>query len=80
MTFVGFLLIGLIAGGLAGRITEGRGFGCLGNIVVGVIGALLGGWLLPQIGIAVPGGVIGALVVSTLGAILFLTVLNLIRR
>ena len=81
MNFLGFLLIGLLAGGIAGRIAEGHGFGCIGNIVVGIIGALLGGWLFTLLNIPQPGGAfIGSLITSTVGAIVFLVVLRLLKK
>jgi len=78
MEFIWFLLIGLVAGWLAGRVMRGGGFGVLGDIVVGVIGALLGGWLFGLLGIAA-GGLIGSLIVATIGAIVFLFLLRLIK-
>jgi uncharacterized membrane protein YeaQ/YmgE (transglycosylase-associated protein family) len=79
MAFLWFLLIGLAAGWLAGQLTKGGGFGVIGDIVVGVIGALLGGWLFGLVGFPA-GGLIGQLVVATLGAIAFLFVLRLIKK
>jgi uncharacterized membrane protein YeaQ/YmgE (transglycosylase-associated protein family) len=79
MQFVWFLLIGLAAGWLAGHLTKGGGFGLLGDIVVGVVGALLGGWLFGLLGIAAA-GLIGQLIVATVGAVVLLFVLRLIKR
>jgi uncharacterized membrane protein YeaQ/YmgE (transglycosylase-associated protein family) len=78
MEFLLFLLIGLIAGSLAGRITEGGGFGIVGDIIVGVFGALLGGWLFGLWGLA-PGGLLGRLIVATVGSVAFVMLLRLIR-
>ena len=80
MSFVWFILIGLIAGWLAGQIMKGGGFGVLGDIIIGVIGALLGGWLFGQLGIFAGGGLIGSLIVATLGAVIFIALLRLIKR
>ena len=74
-----FLLIGLIAGWLAGRVMRGGGFGVVGDMIVGVIGALIGGWLFGQLGIAA-GGLIGAIITAFVGAIIFIWLLRLIRR
>jgi uncharacterized membrane protein YeaQ/YmgE (transglycosylase-associated protein family) len=74
-----FLLIGLAAGWLAGQVIKGGGFGLVGDLIVGVIGALLGGWLFRQLGIAT-GGLLGALVTATVGAIVLLLLLRLIKR
>jgi uncharacterized membrane protein YeaQ/YmgE (transglycosylase-associated protein family) len=79
MQFVWFLLIGLAAGWLAGHLTKGGGFGLFGDIVVGVVGALLGGWFFGLMGIAAA-GLIGQLIVATVGAIVLLFVLRLIKR
>ena len=73
------LLIGAVAGWLAGQIMRGGGLGLLGNIVVGVIGALIGGWLFGVLGIAV-GGLIGSIIAATVGAIILLALLRLIKR
>jgi len=74
-----FLLIGLIAGWLAGKVMRGGGFGLVGDLIVGIIGALLGGWLFGVIGIHA-GGLIGAIVTAFVGAVLLLLVLRLIKR
>jgi uncharacterized membrane protein YeaQ/YmgE (transglycosylase-associated protein family) len=78
--FLWFILIGLIAGWLAGVLVKGGGFGVFGDIAVGVLGALLGGWLFRQLGISAGGGLAGAILVSTLGAIILIVVLRMIRR
>ncbi len=79
MNIVWFLLIGLAAGWLAGRIMKGQGFGLGGNLVVGVVGALLGGSLFDFLGIAA-GGPIGSLVTATVGAIVLLAIARLLTR
>jgi uncharacterized membrane protein YeaQ/YmgE (transglycosylase-associated protein family) len=75
-----FLLIGLIAGWLAGRVMRGGGYGLVGDMIIGVIGALLGGWLFGRLGISTGGGLLGALITAFIGAILLLFLLRLIRR
>ena len=82
MTLTGliwFLLIGLIAGWLAGRVMRGGGYGVVGDMIVGVIGALLGGWLFGVLGIGV-GGLIGSLITAFVGAVILIALLRLIRR
>jgi len=74
-----FLLIGLIAGWLAGRVMRGGGFGVVGDMIVGVIGALLGGWLFGVLGISV-GGLIGAIITAFVGAVIFIALLRAIKR
>jgi uncharacterized membrane protein YeaQ/YmgE (transglycosylase-associated protein family) len=74
-----FLIIGAIAGWLAGQIMRGGGFGLLGDIVVGVIGAFIGGWLFSALGVGV-GGLLGAIIAATVGAIILLALLRVVRR
>jgi uncharacterized membrane protein YeaQ/YmgE (transglycosylase-associated protein family) len=79
MEFVWFILIGLVAGWLAGVIMKGGGYGVVGDIVVGVLGALIGGWLFSKLGVGA-GGLLGAIVVATIGAIVLIVLLRLIKR
>lgn len=74
-----FLLVGLIAGWLAGKIMKGSGFGVVGDLVVGVLGAILGGWLFSLVGIA-GWGFIGSVVVATVGALVLLYAVRLVKR
>jgi uncharacterized membrane protein YeaQ/YmgE (transglycosylase-associated protein family) len=74
-----FLLVGLAAGWLAGRIMKGSGLGLVGDLVVGVIGSFIGVWLFGLLGISA-GGTLGLLVASTVGALLLLYVLRLIKK
>ena len=80
MEFIWFILIGLVAGWLAGQLVKGGGFGVVGDIVVGVLGALLGGFLFSSFGVSLGGGLLGAIVVATIGAILLIFILRLIKR
>ena len=80
MNFVWFILIGLAAGWLAGQLMKGSGFGLVGDIVVGVIGALLGGFIFDALGIWPGGGLIGSLIVATIGAVVLLYLLRLIKQ
>ena len=72
------LLVGIVAGYLAGRIVRGGGFGLIGDLVVGVLGAFVGSWLLPRIGLHLGTGIISAIVNATLGAIVLLLVIRLV--
>ena len=74
-----FLLIGLIAGWLAGQVMRGGGYGIVGDMIVGVIGAFLGGWLFSLIGIHA-GGLIGSIITAFVGAIVLIAILRAIRR
>jgi uncharacterized membrane protein YeaQ/YmgE (transglycosylase-associated protein family) len=60
-----WLIVGAIAGWLAGMVVKGGGYGLIGDIVVGIVGALIAGWLLPQIGIVIGGGIIAAITPSS---------------
>jgi uncharacterized membrane protein YeaQ/YmgE (transglycosylase-associated protein family) len=73
------LLVGLIAGWLAGQLVAGGGFGLVGDVAVGIVGALIGTWLLPQLGIHIGSGLVGAIVVATVGAVLLLLIIGLVR-
>lgn len=79
MDLLSFLLIGLAAGWLAGHIVKGRGFGLLENLIIGVIGALIGGYVFGSLGVNTS-GLPGALVAATVGALILLFLLKLIRR
>jgi len=74
------LLVGLVAGWLAGQIVRGTGFGLIADICIGIVGALIGSWLLPKLGIHIGGGIISAIIVATIGAVLLLIVLRLFHR
>jgi uncharacterized membrane protein YeaQ/YmgE (transglycosylase-associated protein family) len=74
------LLVGIVAGWLAGKVVRGTGFGILGDLLVGIIGAFIGNWALPKIGIHLGTGIVSAIVNATLGAILLLLVIGLVRR
>jgi uncharacterized membrane protein YeaQ/YmgE (transglycosylase-associated protein family) len=76
-----WLIVGAIAGWLAGMVVKGGGFGLIGDIVVGIVGAFIAGWLFPQIGIPLFGGYfIGAIVDAFIGAVILLIVIRLIKR
>jgi uncharacterized membrane protein YeaQ/YmgE (transglycosylase-associated protein family) len=73
------LIVGVVAGWLAGQIVRGAGFGLIGDLVIGVIGAFIGSWLLPQLGIHLGAGIVRAIINATLGATLLLLVIRLVR-
>ncbi|TMK14593.1 MAG: GlsB/YeaQ/YmgE family stress response membrane protein [Alphaproteobacteria bacterium] len=75
-----WLVIGAVAGWLAGLIVKGYGFGLVGNIVVGIIGAVLAGWLLPLVGFVLVGGVIAAIINAVIGAVILLVVIGLFKK
>ena len=80
MGIIAWLIVGAIAGWLAGLIVKGGGFGLLGNIVVGIVGAVVAGWLLPRLGIAIGGGWVAEIINAMIGAVIVLVVLALLRR
>jgi uncharacterized membrane protein YeaQ/YmgE (transglycosylase-associated protein family) len=75
-----WLVIGAIAGWLAGLLVRGFGFGLLGNIVVGLVGAVIAGWLLPQLGFSIGGTFVRDIVNAVIGAVILLVIIGLIRR
>lgn len=75
-----WLIVGGIAGWLAGLIMRGFGFGVVGNIIVGIVGALLAGWLLPMAGISIGAGIIGSIIHALIGAVILLAIIGVIKR
>jgi uncharacterized membrane protein YeaQ/YmgE (transglycosylase-associated protein family) len=73
------LVVGLVAGWLAGQIVRGTGFGIIGELTIGIIGAFIGGWLLPQLGIHLGVGIVGAIINATIGALVLLLIIRLVR-
>ena len=74
------MIVGAIAGWLAGQVVKGGGFGLVGDIILGIVGALLAGWLLPQLGILIGGGILGAIINAFIGACIVLFIVRLIKR
>jgi uncharacterized membrane protein YeaQ/YmgE (transglycosylase-associated protein family) len=75
-----WLIVGAIAGWLAGLVVKGGGFGLLGDIVVGIIGAVIAGWLLPYLGIALGSGIVAAIIDAFIGAVILLVIVKLVKR
>jgi uncharacterized membrane protein YeaQ/YmgE (transglycosylase-associated protein family) len=75
-----WILVGLIAGWLAGKAMKGGGFGVLMDIVIGMIGAVIGGWLFGALGVFPGGGLIGSILVAFIGAVILLALARLIKR
>lgn len=80
MAFVWFILVGLVAGWLAGTLVKGGGFGVIGDIIVGVLGSVLGGFLFGFLGFSGGRGLLGSIVVATIGAVVLIFILRLIKR
>jgi len=73
------LFVGLVAGWLAGKVVRGAGYGIIGDIVIGIIGAFIASWLFPRLGIHIGGGLISEIIYSAIGAIILLLIVRLIR-
>ena len=83
MTLTGiiiWLVIGAVAGWLAGLIMKGGGFGLVGDIILGIVGAVVGGWLFGFFRISIGGGYVSAIISATIGAIVLLFVIRMIKR
>jgi uncharacterized membrane protein YeaQ/YmgE (transglycosylase-associated protein family) len=76
---IAWLVIGAIAGWLAGSLVKGGGFGLLGDIVVGILGAFVGGWLAGILHISIGGGFISSIITATVGAIVLIVLLRMIK-
>lgn len=74
------LLVGAIAGWLASLIVKGYGYGLLGNIVIGIVGAFVAGLILPRLGLSVGSGIAGSIIHATVGAIILLFLIRLVKR
>ncbi|HXK12419.1 MAG TPA: GlsB/YeaQ/YmgE family stress response membrane protein [Vicinamibacteria bacterium] len=79
MHLIWFLLVGLVAGWLAGKLTKGSGFGVVGDVAIGVIGAFVGGFLFRLVGISA-GGTIGSIIVATVGAVVLVVVVKALKK
>lgn len=75
-TVIGWIIVGLIAGWLAGVVSRGRGFGCIANVILGLVGAVLGGWIFIKLGIF-GGGLLYSIAAATLGAVVLVSIARL---
>jgi uncharacterized membrane protein YeaQ/YmgE (transglycosylase-associated protein family) len=80
VTILLWIVVGAVAGWLAGVVMRGYGFGVLGNIIVGIIGAFIGGFLFNALGVGVGLGLVGSLIMAFIGAVILLFVIGLVRR
>lgn len=76
---IAWLVIGAVAGWLAGTLIRGGGFGLIGDIIVGIIGAFVGGWLAGRLGIHIGGGLISSIITATGGAIVLIVLLRMVK-
>ena len=79
-SFIVWIIVGAIAGWLAGMVVKGGGFGLIGDIVVGIIGAVIAGWLLPRLGIVIGSGFVAAVIDAFIGAVILLVIVKLVKR
>jgi uncharacterized membrane protein YeaQ/YmgE (transglycosylase-associated protein family) len=79
-TLVIWIIVGAVAGWLAGLVVRGFGFGLLGNIIVGILGAILGGWLFGAVGFAFMPGIINTIITAFIGAVILLLIVRVIKR
>ena len=75
-----WLLIGAVAGWLAGTLVKGGGFGLIGDIIVGIVGAFIGGWLAGELHISIGGGLISTIITATIGAVILILILRMVKR
>jgi uncharacterized membrane protein YeaQ/YmgE (transglycosylase-associated protein family) len=74
------ILVGLVAGWLAGKIVQGTGFGLIGDIVIGIVGAVIAGFLFPRLGFSLGGDIFGAIISATIGAVVLLVIIRLVKN
>jgi uncharacterized membrane protein YeaQ/YmgE (transglycosylase-associated protein family) len=77
---IAWLIIGAIAGWLAGVLVKGGGFGLIVDIIVGIVGAFIGGWLAGLLGISIGGGMLSSIITAIIGAVILLFIIRLFRR
>jgi uncharacterized membrane protein YeaQ/YmgE (transglycosylase-associated protein family) len=80
MNFLEWIVVGLIAGWLAGQVMRGGGYGTIIDIILGLVGGVVGGWLFGELGVWPGGGVIGSLIVAFVGAVILVGITRLIKR
>jgi uncharacterized membrane protein YeaQ/YmgE (transglycosylase-associated protein family) len=80
MGFIEWILVGLVAGWLAGKVMKGGGYGVIVDIILGIVGGFVGGWLFGMLGIWPGGGVIGSIIVAFIGAVILVGITRLIKR
>lgn len=80
MEFIVWLIVGAVAGWLAGVLVKGGGFGLIGDIIVGIVGSLIAGWLFPRFGFSLGAGIVGQIISAAIGAIILLVIIKLVKR
>ena len=80
MGFIEWILVGLVAGWLAGKVMKGGGYGVIVDIILGILGGVLGGWIFGLLGVWPGGGITGSLIVAFIGAVILVAITRLIKR
>ena len=80
MNFLAWIVVGLIAGWLAGQVMKGGGYGVVVDIILGILGGFLGGWIFGQLGLGAGGGMVGSIIVAFIGAVILVGITRLIKR
>jgi len=80
MGFVAWIIVGLIAGWLAGQVMKGGGYGMIVDIILGLLGGVLGGWIFGRLGVSTGGGMIGSIIVAFIGAVILVGITRLLKR
>jgi uncharacterized membrane protein YeaQ/YmgE (transglycosylase-associated protein family) len=80
MGFLAWVVVGLIAGWLAGKLMQGGGYGIFADIILGILGGILGGWIFGLLGIGAGGGMIGSIIVAFIGAVILVGISRLLKR
>jgi uncharacterized membrane protein YeaQ/YmgE (transglycosylase-associated protein family) len=80
MGFLAWIVVGLIAGWLAGQVMKGGGYGVAVDIILGLVGGVLGGWIFGRLGISAGGGMIGSIIVAFVGAVILVGITRLLKR
>jgi uncharacterized membrane protein YeaQ/YmgE (transglycosylase-associated protein family) len=75
-----WIVVGLIAGWLAGQVMKGGGYGVLADIILGILGGIVGGWIFGQLGVSAGGGMIGSIIVAFIGAVVLVAITRVIKR
>ena len=80
MGFLAWIVVGLIAGWLAGQVMKGGGYGVLVDIILGILGGVVGGWVFGALGIGAGGGMVGSIIVAFVGAVILVGITRLLKR
>jgi uncharacterized membrane protein YeaQ/YmgE (transglycosylase-associated protein family) len=80
MGFIAWIIVGLIAGWLAGQVMKGGGYGTIVDIILGLLGGVVGGWIFEHLGISSGGGMIGSIIVAFVGAVVLVGITRVLKR